>query len=103
MHNNDAPEPLNSENNHLPDTARLRWQCRRGLLELDLLLGGFLENCYQDLDDDLKRGFVSLLEHDDQQLLDWLMQGRIDDVKLGPVLARMLDYHNITHYQHPKV
>ncbi|MDJ0806588.1 MAG: succinate dehydrogenase assembly factor 2, partial [Gammaproteobacteria bacterium] len=29
---------------------RLRWQCRRGMLELDLLLLGFLETRYPRLD-----------------------------------------------------
>ena len=28
---------------------RLRWQCRRGMLELDLLLGAFLDQYYLNL------------------------------------------------------
>jgi len=30
------------------DETRLRWQCRRGMLELDLMLETFVEKCYAD-------------------------------------------------------
>lgn len=83
----------------LPDTAKLRWQCRRGLLELDLILGRFLEDCYPSLEDELKLGFARLLEHDDQQLLDWLVQGNTGVAELDPVFARILEYHGMTHYR----
>ena len=52
---------------------RLRWQCRRGMLEVDLLLNRFLESEYGELTDEEKRRFVSLLEYPDQVLLEWLM------------------------------
>ena len=35
----------------MSELARLRWKCRRGMLELDLLLRDFLDSGYQDLDD----------------------------------------------------
>jgi len=53
--------------------ARLRWQCRRGMLELDLFLRGFLEKGYARLCDDEKRAFDRMLETPDQQLLEYLM------------------------------
>ncbi len=52
---------------------RLRWQCRRGMLEVDLLLNRFLQTGYAQLTDEDKRRFVSLLEYPDQVLLAWLM------------------------------
>ena len=52
---------------------RLRWQCRRGMLEVDLLLNRFLQTGYAELTDEDKRRFVSLLEYPDQVLLAWLM------------------------------
>jgi len=30
--------------------AKLKWHCRRGMRELDLLLEGFLENRYERVD-----------------------------------------------------
>lgn len=53
--------------------ARLAWQCRRGMLELDLLLSGFLEKGYQQLSSHVKKDFVELLEIADTELLEYLM------------------------------
>ena len=52
---------------------QLRWQCRRGLLELDVLLGTFLEAQYAQLSMAEKTAFMQLLTYPDAQLLDWLM------------------------------
>jgi len=46
----------------LAELNRLRWHCRRGMLELDLLLEGFLDEGYTDLDDDGRRLFARLLD-----------------------------------------
>ncbi|KRT56593.1 FAD assembly factor SdhE [endosymbiont of Ridgeia piscesae] len=54
---------------------RLRWQCRRGMLELDLLLMGFLDQHYLQLDQAQLDGFDRLLRHPDQSLQAWLLQG----------------------------
>jgi len=52
---------------------RLRWQCRRGLLELDLLFEAFLKNGYGCLSDADKETFKQFLEHQDQTLQEWLL------------------------------
>lgn len=51
---------------------RLRWQCRRGLLELDLLLTRFLDQRYMELTTDQQQAFQRLLERPDQSLFAWL-------------------------------
>lgn len=51
---------------------RLRWACRRGMLELDILLGHFLEEAYLHLSDDDKTLFMKLLACNDQELFEWL-------------------------------
>ncbi len=55
------------------DETRLRWQCRRGMLELDLMLETFVEKRYADLPIKTKRAFHQLLKCQDQFLLDYLM------------------------------
>jgi antitoxin CptB len=54
----------------------MRWKCRRGLLELDLLLRDFLDSGYAQLDADGQACFDRLLDYPDAVLLEWLM-GRI--------------------------
>ncbi len=56
-----------------PGLERLRWQCRRGLLELDLLFEAFLDKRYSSLSDADKEAFNQLLEHQDQTLQEWLL------------------------------
>lgn len=51
---------------------RLRWQCRRGLLELDLLFGRFLDRRYPDLAVAEQTAFRQLLDYPDAELLEWL-------------------------------
>jgi succinate dehydrogenase flavin-adding protein (antitoxin of CptAB toxin-antitoxin module) len=50
---------------------RLRWKCRRGMLELDLVLQHFLERDYAALDAPGKAAFEALLESGDEEL--WAM------------------------------
>ena len=49
---------------------RIRWRCRRGLLELDLVLKGFLERRFDHLDAEQQRLFNELLDEPDNDLLD---------------------------------
>jgi antitoxin CptB len=49
--------------------AKLKWQCRRGTKELDLLLNHYLDTRYQDADDTEKRYFVDLLDLEDSVLM----------------------------------
>lgn len=51
---------------------RLRWRCRRGLLELDLTLQDFLERAYRGLDPDEQISFDRLLALPDNTLLAYL-------------------------------
>lgn len=53
--------------------ARVRWQCRRGMRELDLLLLDFLDRGYAGLDAAQRADFEALLEHSDQVLFEWLL------------------------------
>ncbi len=52
------------------DLDRIRWRCRRGLLELDLVLEAFLARGYGRLDAGQRRLFNELLEQPDNDLLD---------------------------------
>lgn len=55
--------------------AKLKWHCRRGMRELDLLLEGFLEHRFQSLSPTDQDAFERLLDCPNQDLMDWLMEG----------------------------
>ena len=48
---------------------RIRFQTRRGLLELDILLGRFMDKEFQHLSDDELAVFVEILDLPDQEFL----------------------------------
>ena len=48
---------------------RIRFQTRRGLLELDILLGRFMDKEFQHLSDDELAVFVEILDLPDQGFL----------------------------------
>lgn len=55
--------------------ARLRWQCRRGMRELDVLLERWLEEHYDAAPAPQKAAFHALLELPDPQLAGYLLRG----------------------------
>lgn len=69
---------------------RLRWQCRRGLLELDLVLERFLERHGDRLQGESLASFKTLLDYSDNDLLD-LIHARAEctDSRLAEVLGWM--------------
>jgi succinate dehydrogenase flavin-adding protein (antitoxin of CptAB toxin-antitoxin module) len=71
------------------DFDRIRWRCRRGLLELDLVLDAFLARGYERLDGGQRRLFAELLERPDNELLD-LALGRSEPEPRYRVLVAML-------------
>lgn len=56
------------------DYKRLRWACRRGMLELDLVLQPFLENILPNLTQEQQVQFERLLECEDQDLFNWFLR-----------------------------
>ena len=52
---------------------RVRWQCRRGLLELDLTLLAFVDQKYTSLSPPECATFQRLLDTPDTQLQAWLL------------------------------
>jgi antitoxin CptB len=52
---------------------RIRWHCRRGMLELDLVLNAFLARHFETLDAGQLDALRELLECPDPQLLDFVM------------------------------
>jgi antitoxin CptB len=51
------------------ELAKLRWQCRRGSKELDLLLMNYLETHYPVANEEAKARFVEMLKLDDAELM----------------------------------
>ena len=57
--------------------SELKWQCRRGMRELDELLLNYLKQRYEFAPDDEKAAFRALLKLPDAELLGYLLQKKI--------------------------
>ena len=62
----------------MSEMPRLRWLCRRGMKELDLLLKSYLENSYTDAPSADQQAFKFILDMQDPELYD-LILGRTEN------------------------
>jgi antitoxin CptB len=86
-------------------SGRLRWQCRRGMLELDVILKRFVDQHWQSLDNELKAEFEILLSCSDQQLQKWLCEGKEAENEVTGIVNRLRQSdcnqaHKISAYHH---
>ena len=58
----------------LMEKGRLKWAIRRGMLELDLILEGFVKRHYDELSPADKDRFHDLLTCEDNKLHQWLVK-----------------------------
>ncbi len=74
----------------MSELDRVRWSCRRGLLELDLVLERFVKDHYERLSQREKDVLRELLKLPDNDLLD-LAMGRADttDPEYGDLIKLM--------------
>ncbi len=70
--------------------SRLRWMCRRGMKELDVVMSRYLDSQYADADEDEKQGFISLLEMPDPDLYSLLMGRRTSSNQNADKVARSI-------------
>lgn len=59
--------------------AKITWQCRRGMLELDLILLPFLNNGLNQLSEKELALFESLLTNSDPVIYSWLMGSTVPE------------------------
>lgn len=55
------------------EQRRLRFQCRRGMLELDVILQPYFERALDQLDETAWHEFIALLSEPDPDIYSWLM------------------------------
>ena len=73
---------------------RMRWASRRGLLELDLLLGPFVEKVFPLLDSNAKEAYRRLMSCDDQDILNWIMdRAPLSDSSLASIVVSIREHN----------
>ncbi|GGW65210.1 FAD assembly factor SdhE [Alishewanella tabrizica] len=76
----------------LMSKPKLRWACRRGMLELDVLLAPFVEEGYDALSEQQKVDFERLLACDDPDLFAWFMgHNRSEDAAVQALIELIVN------------
>lgn len=76
------------------ELSRIRWQCRRGMLELDALLADFVDVHYHDLDPAELAVFKDVLTYPDQLLFDYFFgNSQPTDKDVSHVIERIRNTH----------
>ena len=60
-------------NTQITEFPELKWRCRRGMLELDILLNSYLDKNYDTMTQQQGAVFSEVLDYPDKVLLDLLM------------------------------
>jgi antitoxin CptB len=78
-------EASNSPNNR----GRIRWRCRRGMRELDVLLEGYFDRRYDQAAPAEQQQFLQLLEREDPDIWAWLIGHQPPPPELADVIERL--------------
>lgn len=87
--------PTEKASNRDPRLKKILFRCwHRGMKEMDLLLGGFVDRKIDELDEDELRELEHLLTAHDQDLYAW-MTGRkpLPDEWDGPLYRKIIVFH----------
>lgn len=77
---------------------RIRWACRRGMLELDLFLLPFFDEQYETLSPEEKSLFQALLSNTDQTLQAWLLrQQSPEDKATTDLISKIIRHAEAKH------
>lgn len=75
----------------IDNKPRLRWACRRGMLELDILLLPFVDEAYDGISEENKVIFERLLVCQDPELFAWFMgHEKCEDTELNSMVQLIL-------------
>lgn len=72
--------------------GRLKWACRRGMLELDVLLMPFIDEAFEQISEQEQVTFERLLTCEDPELFAWFMgHERCEDQALNAMVQLILN------------
>jgi len=66
---------------------RLRWHCRRGLLELDYIFEDYLDQRYAAAPEAERAQFRALLDNQDPDLQAWILHGATPPQPLAAIVT----------------
>ena len=69
--------------------SKLKWRCRKGVRELDMLLSKYIETSYSVLPTKEKDIFLEFIEKDTYEILDILMNKKSSNEKFTNIVEAL--------------
>ncbi len=69
--------------------SKLKWRCRKGVRELDILLSKYIETSYSVLPTKEKDIFLEFIEKDTYEILDILMNKKSSNEKFTNIVEAL--------------
>jgi len=73
----------------MSDLSRIRFLCRRGMKELDVLLDGYLTRHYAAATSEQQWDFLRLLEREDPDIWAWIVGQTPPPAQFADVITRL--------------
>ena len=74
----------------MTEYSELKWRCRRGMLELDILLNSYLDKNYSTMSQQQGDLFGEVLDYPDQVLFDLLLGNmQSSDVRVNRLVSEI--------------
>jgi antitoxin CptB len=78
------------------DYNRYLWASRRGMLELDLMMVPFMEQCFKQLDEINQQRYIDLLDSEDTDLFSWLLGREVpSNPELAVIINKIIDFSRV--------
>jgi antitoxin CptB len=61
--------------------SEVRWKCRKGIREVDILFSKYMEEVYRDLTAEQQKIFIEFIQQDTYEILDILVNNKPFDTK----------------------
>lgn len=71
------------------DRGRIRWRCRRGMRELDVLLEGYFDRRYDQASSAEQQQFLHLLDQEDPDIWAWLIGHQVPPSEVADVIRKL--------------
>ena len=66
--------------------SEVRWKCRKGIREVDILFTKYMEEVYRDLTPEQQKIFIEFIQQDTYEILDILVNNKSFNIKFTNIV-----------------
>lgn len=82
---------IKNDDSIFSSVEKIKYSARRGMLELDIMLAPYLNNCYMKEELADKKLFIEFLTSEDNDLFDWLFKNVTPPEKYQGLIKKVIN------------